>query len=161
MKIFLCLLFTVGFLGISSAQLEVDSEAEIISHRVLLGQTVRLIAVKYLVTPAEIYRLNKFAVEGVSEGMLLQIPIRKINFAARDSVSTSGSRSHSRKALHNANPDKRNSRILSEHIVLKGETLSKISKKYGVLVADLKRANADLNQRELRAGETIIIPAKE
>ena len=51
-----------------------DDNVEIITHRVALGETMLTIAKKYLVQPSEIYKLNKKANDGVSEGMLLYIP---------------------------------------------------------------------------------------
>ncbi|MFC4740296.1 LysM peptidoglycan-binding domain-containing protein [Flavobacterium ponti] len=51
-----------------------DEEIEIISHKVALGETMLTISKKYLVSPTEIYRLNKKAIDGISEGMILYIP---------------------------------------------------------------------------------------
>jgi LysM repeat protein len=51
-----------------------DEQVEIISHKVALGETMLMISKKYLVSPTEIYRLNKKAVDGISEGMVLYIP---------------------------------------------------------------------------------------
>lgn len=52
-----------------------DQDVDIINHEVQLGESVRLISKKYLVDPAEIYKLNKFAVDGISQGMVLKIPV--------------------------------------------------------------------------------------
>lgn len=52
-----------------------EQEVDIIDHQVQFGETVRMISKKYLVDPAEIYKLNKFAVEGISQGMTLKIPV--------------------------------------------------------------------------------------
>lgn len=62
-----------------------DQEVDIITHEVKLGESVRLLSKKYLVDPAEIYKLNKFAVEGIKEGMVLQIPVpRKAGVPAKE-----------------------------------------------------------------------------
>ncbi len=45
------------------------------------------------------------------------------------------------------------------HKIKNGESLSSISKKYGVSIAELKRANGMTNDK-LRAGKTLKIPAK-
>ena len=45
------------------------------------------------------------------------------------------------------------------HKIKNGESLSSISKKYGVSIADLKKANGMKNDN-LRAGKTLKIPAK-
>ncbi len=48
-----------------------------VRHQVKLGETVKMLSKKYHVPPADIYRLNKFAVEGIREGMVLQIPAER------------------------------------------------------------------------------------
>jgi LysM repeat protein len=50
---------------------------EIVNHQVKLGETVRMIAVRYKVPPSEIYKLNKFAVDGIHQGQVLQIMVPK------------------------------------------------------------------------------------
>lgn len=58
-------------------------EVDIIDHQVKLGESVRLLSKKYLVDPSKIYELNRFAVDGISEGMILKIPVpRKPNTSA-------------------------------------------------------------------------------
>ncbi len=161
MRTLLCFLFAIGFIGIASAQTDDDSNIEIISHRVLLGETVRLISVKYLVTPADIYRLNRFAVDGIREGMLLQIPLEKSKAGRKETASENGHRSHSRKASRTVKADLTIKSELSEHIVESGETLSEISKNYGVSITEIKNANHQLDTRGLRAGETILVPSKD
>ena len=44
------------------------------------------------------------------------------------------------------------------HIVLKGETLTSISKQYNVPLAELAKANKDVNDRKLQIGQQLIIP---
>lgn len=69
---FLILVFTSkGF----SQNMKDAQRVRIVSHTVALGETVRMISKKYLVEPCEIYRLNKDAINGVSSGIVLRIPI--------------------------------------------------------------------------------------
>lgn len=152
MKIFLCLLFAISFFGKGYAQDE-SSDVVIISHRVLPGQTVRLISVKYLVTPADIYRLNKSALDGISQGMVLQIPISKSKIdrynqevAADNSVDSS---------INDTDTDK-----YVEHVVSSGETTSTIAEKYNITLTQLKAANSQLLRRDPTAGEKLNIPKK-
>ncbi|MES2484871.1 MAG: LysM domain-containing protein [Bacteroidota bacterium] len=49
----------------------------IITHNVQVGETVMLICKKYLVAPNDIYKLNPEAIDGISEGMVLNIPADK------------------------------------------------------------------------------------
>lgn len=64
-------------LMVFSLQTTIAQEFEMIRHQVQLGETVRMISRKYKVEPAEIYRLNKFAVDGISQGMVLQLLVPK------------------------------------------------------------------------------------
>jgi len=54
-----------------------EAEEEFTYHTVQKGETIALIYKKYLVDPKAIYKLNKEAVDGVSEGMVLKIPVSK------------------------------------------------------------------------------------
>ena len=58
---------------VCSIESAVSQEFELIRHQVQMGETVKMLSKKYHVEPSEIYRLNKFAVEGISQGMVLQI----------------------------------------------------------------------------------------
>ncbi len=69
-----------------SLQIAFGQEYKIISHEVQLGETVRMLSKKYRVEPSEIYRLNKFAVDGIREGMVLQIPIEQKEAPASETV---------------------------------------------------------------------------
>jgi len=44
------------------------------------------------------------------------------------------------------------------HVVAKGDTLSTIATKYGVSVADLRKANHIQDERKLPVGQTLTIP---
>ncbi len=48
---------------------------EVINHRVALGETVVLLAKKYVIRPSDIYEFNPDAVEGISPGIILKIPV--------------------------------------------------------------------------------------
>ncbi|GGB73851.1 hypothetical protein GCM10007424_12180 [Flavobacterium suaedae] len=54
-----------------------EASEKIIIHKVALGETIVLIAKKYLVRPSDIYEINPDAVEGIGPGMLLKIPVDK------------------------------------------------------------------------------------
>lgn len=59
---------------------ESNSEKETITttqHKVLMGETVMLICKKYVVSPEDIYELNPEAVDGISPGMVLIIPVEE------------------------------------------------------------------------------------
>ncbi|AXG75076.1 LysM peptidoglycan-binding domain-containing protein [Flavobacterium arcticum] len=64
---------------------EKQETEEVINHRVTLGETVALIARRYVIRPSDIYELNPDAVEGIAPGVFLRIPIGR-------SMSTKGSK---------------------------------------------------------------------
>ncbi|MFP9099323.1 LysM peptidoglycan-binding domain-containing protein [Flavobacterium sp. RHBU_24] len=56
-----------------------DEVVNVVSHKVLMGETVMLIAKKYHITPKDIYELNPDATKGISYNMMINIPADKIN----------------------------------------------------------------------------------
>lgn len=44
------------------------------------------------------------------------------------------------------------------HVVIKGETLTSIAKHYSIALADLKKANKEVDDRKLQIGQTLTIP---
>lgn len=46
-----------------------------------------------------------------------------------------------------------------KHVILKGETLTSIAKHYNISLADLLKANKDINERKLQIGQSISLPA--
>lgn len=70
-NLILVFIFLLSFQFVFSQE---DDNVEIITHKVALGETMLMISKKYLVQPSEIYKLNKKANDGVSEGMILYIP---------------------------------------------------------------------------------------
>lgn len=49
--------------------------------------------------------------------------------------------------------------VPTTHVVAKGETFSSIAHDYKVSVASLKSANSTVDERKLRVGQTLVIPA--
>ncbi len=151
MKNSLCFLFVLSFFSIGFSQTNENSDIEIISHRVLPGQTVRLISLKYFVTPADIYRLNKSAVEGINQGMILQIPLASER-AAKYKADTAD------KSLEK-NDIPSSSDNLKQHTVGDAETSSSIAEKYNITITQLTRANSQLLGRNPQSGEILNIPS--
>lgn len=82
-KLLLSISFSLA-LGFSHAQTAPDQQNQtenvqenIISHRVMMGETVSLLAKKYKMTPQDIYEYNPEAVEGISQNMALRIPLHR------------------------------------------------------------------------------------
>jgi len=53
-------------------------DTPVLRHKVQLGETVVMIARKYMVKPQDIYEINPDAVDGLKPNMLLKIPADKI-----------------------------------------------------------------------------------
>jgi LysM repeat protein len=151
-----------------------DQEVEIVNHEVQLGESVRLISKKYLVDPAEIYKLNKFAVEGISQGMVLKIPVpKKESVIAQQEENPAQpeivSPAETQKAIEEKKPAAETVQKTAEptavvrtsaitYTVEPKETLYSLSKKFGISVDELKSYNPQLD-KGLKIGQVIRIPA--
>ncbi|RYG52057.1 MAG: LysM peptidoglycan-binding domain-containing protein, partial [Chitinophagaceae bacterium] len=124
----------------------VDKDVTIISHTVAMGETVKLISKKYLVTPLAIYKLNKAAVDGVQPGMTLQIPIPN-------------SRRSGKADLADVSQNKPSEPEQIQHNVGKGETMASIAARYNISEDELKAANPQAASRKLHVEETLNIPS--
>lgn len=187
-KLFVFLFIVVFFVSASAQE---TGEIQIINHEVMQGETVRMLSKRYLVTPSDIYKLNPFAVDGISKGMVLQIPSHKkptendlrtasavqkkataaieidaVNSAdvkaveaIMDSLSVAPDRTEA--AGKTVSTDEKSSGNPAKHKVMPGETLSSISRKYGVTVDEIKNANSNLLARGLQSGQVIEIPGSD
>ena len=54
-----------------------DEDEELVSHKVALGETIALISKKYKVKPSDIYEYNPDATQGVTQNVVLHIPIHR------------------------------------------------------------------------------------
>ena len=170
---FLVVLTEIHVLG----QTKRDQETDIINHEVQFGESVRLISKKYLVDPAEIYKLNKFAVEGITQGMILKVPVPhkeevisaeqqpQINTATQIVTETVPEPIASEKAITARSEGKttRNVAVINRnsgisHTVLAKETLFSLSRKYEVSVDEIKLSNPDIVKNGLQIGQVINIP---
>ncbi len=160
-----------------------DQEVDIIDHQVQLGESVRLISKKYLVDPAEIYKLNKFAVEGISQGMVLKIPIPKKEVAVKEIASTGNDDTATNQndgviqketttevvkenPIPTSNNDIRKIVITERktevnHKVVAKETLFSLARDYNISVDEIKQNNADVLKNGLKIGQIIKIPKEK
>jgi LysM repeat protein len=112
-----------------------------ITHKVEKGETVIQIAMKYKVTPFDIYQLNPDVQNGLKPNVVLLIPNKSSSKISSIPIKT------------NVQP--------STHLVTPKETLYGIEKKYGVSDEDLKTANPFIEKEGLQIGQTLVIPVKE
>ncbi|MEL1242964.1 hypothetical protein AAEO56_01710 [Flavobacterium sp. DGU11] len=65
----------------SSEDVYVEEEAEpgafFIDHKVMQGEQMAMISRKYMVAPGDIYLYNNDAVNGITKGMTIKIPLHK------------------------------------------------------------------------------------
>ena len=155
-----------------------EQEVDIISHEVKLGESVRMLSKKYLVDPAEIYKLNKFAVDGISEGMMLQIPVpRKAGSTVKELESSSkveidnDQREKQETVVVETVPQKQVAALAGEikqiiitedktevnHKVLPKETLFSLARDYNVSVDDIKSNNPEVAKNGLQIGQVLKI----
>lgn len=118
----------------------VFSQEKNITHKVSKGETITQIALKYKVTPFDIYQLNPDAQSGLKPNSILLIPKKN------DKLVTGSKK--------NLNPQ------INTHLVLPKETLFGIEKKYGISDEDLKKANPIIEREGLKIGQILIIPSK-
>lgn len=144
-----------------------------ITHKVAAGETLASIAHTYGVSIADIKRWNSLSRNTVRTGR--QLRIVTADTSAQTPASTASSATAAAvdpapaqpQQQHQPAPKQQTSRQekkkqaaprTSNHNIANGETLSSIAKKYGVSVADLKKANG-LSNDNIRAGKTLKIPA--
>jgi LysM repeat protein len=118
----------------------VFSQEKPITHKVEKGETIIQIAMKYKVTPFDIYQLNPDVLNGLKLNSVLLIPNKS---SSKISIS----------------PAKTNVQPLT-HLVTPKETMYGIEKKYGVSGEDLRRANPFIEEEGLQIGQTLVIPVK-
>jgi LysM repeat protein len=178
MKKMALLLFIVFSLQITIAQ-----EFEMIRHQVALGETVKMISKKYKIEPAEIYRLNKFAVDGISQGQVLQLIVEKkelppTQVVAETETTVLPPQSDEENSMTTTKTvtttTVRKKKTVAEeppidaavelgagsavtHTVSRGETLSGIAVQYGLSVADIKSQNEKVLKRGLQPGQILAI----
>ncbi|MBP6180512.1 MAG: LysM peptidoglycan-binding domain-containing protein [Flavobacterium sp.] len=118
----------------------VFSQGKNITHKVEKGETISQIAIKYNVTPYNIYQLNPDAQSGLKPNSVLLIPKSDVK----------------QKTIVQAKPIVKT----TTHLVEPKETLYGIEKKYGISDEDLKKSNPSLEKEGLKIGQTLVISSK-
>lgn len=188
MRNFVLSLLVVFLCQVGIAQGNKSQEVEMVSHTVQMGETVRMLSKKYLVNPSEIYRYNKFAVDGISNGMVLQIPVpKKEPVIQEEPVVENQSETASENEVQSQEPVAEvekpktvrqkpkskpvtgkpvaeksepviNSDSEREHTIVAGETLYSLSRTYNVPVEDIKQRNTEAVKKGLKVGQVVKIP---
>ena len=152
-----------------------EQEVDIVNHEVELGESVRLLSKKYLVDPSEIYKLNKFAVDGISQGMVLKIPVPRKEGApekqqvAEEVKETASTEREKQEVKVTERVDTKRSdseikpNLIAEdktevnHKVLPKETLYSLAREYNVTVDDIKSNNPEIANSGLQIGQVLKI----
>lgn len=125
------------------AQRRDERKIKQVTHLVRSGQSLRSIAKKYGVTPADIRAENKLKRStSIYVGLLLKIPVS----------NTPKPRGAAARALPKGGA--------SHHRVKRGDSLWTISKTYGVSMNRLRAANGLRGRVRLRLGQKLVIPRK-
>jgi len=141
MKYYFALLSLVFFVTFSAF-----SQEKVIKYTVSSGETVNQIAVKFKITPYDIYQLNPDARNGVKPNTVLLIPttVSKVTANKTETTSTKVA-ANSKEIIHEVQPK---------------ETFYSIEKKYGVSDEALKAANPGLEKTGVQIGQKLVIPGK-
>lgn len=164
MGMFLC----VSLLGVAQNK---DQEVHMVSHTVQMGETVRMLSKKYLVDPAEIYHYNKFAVDGIKQGMTLQIPVPvkdtppPAEVASEPDPQQTQQEPQPETAVAQAPAPKKTKTVKvvdrsnqTQHTVQPGETLYALSRQYGISVDEIRMSNPNVG-KALKVGQVVQIPS--
>lgn len=134
-----------------------------ITHKVKPGETLASIAETYDVTAAQIKSWNRLRRNAVRTGQILRINTAAAPVGGESLADTSVPAEQIPAPAHKSSKSKKakaaKTPAASTHKLRSGESLSSLSKKYGVSIAEIKKANG-MKSDNLRAGETIKIPGK-
>ena len=151
-----------------------------IIHKVKAGENLSSIAALYEVTPESIKTSNSLSRNAVRVGQQLRITTSSSQAVMENTVaavtksqqtapasttrqqatSTQKQQQTAKKQQTQQKKTNTQAKNPSSHQIKSGENLSSIAKKYGVSVADLKKAN-NMTSDKIQAGKSIKIPAKK
>lgn len=131
------LLMCFAFIGMSFGAF---AQQNFIKHKVESGETVTKIAQKYQITPANIFKLNPDAQNGLQADMILLIPKGQGVIIRKSDGFTAEHKTHTISAK---------------------ETIYGLTKLYNVTESELEKSNPGLLANGLKIGEQLVIPTKK
>ncbi len=117
-----------------------------VAYRVRSGDTLDSIARRWHITPGEIYTSNRLRTEHLRAGQKLVLTVPNVQRASIQQASNTSARGQASAAASSF-----------IHTVKKGETVSSISKRYGVTPESLRSANR-LSGNTIRVGQRLRVP---
>jgi LysM repeat protein len=148
--IFILLFFINLTSGQTASNFDI-SKHKVVLHKVTLGETMLIISKKYLVNPTEIYKVNKFSVDGLERSLILKIPNTSIMPDDKNRVNLnafSDSNKSKQGLLEFTYPYYFQPIEALKHFVISGETVYQIAQKYNFSVSQLLK----LNKEQLKNG---------
>lgn len=170
-------------------KVEQVSQDDVKVHRVAMGETMTLIAKKYMVMPQDIYDINPGSAEGLSAGMVLKIPVgKKVKVEAEQknldyqlvdaSEIVRQKEKKQQQEIYPVETKAKKTPVVQEsvtqaqpamqpeadiqnisHDVRPGETLSGLANKYNTTISAITATNEKTLRRGLQAGQKLVIPA--
>lgn len=145
-----------------------QGKPSVVVHKVAPGESLASIAEKYGVSPVDIKSSNNLRRNAVRVGQQLRITTtmpgyENTSVASTASRASSASKTKGSKSSAKSTPATTKAaakKATPSYKIKNGESLSTISKRYGVSVAEIKKANG-MSSDNLRAGKTLTIPAKK
>jgi LysM repeat protein len=128
------------FFAFIATNFSVFAQQNFIQHKVEKGETMTKIAQKYQITPANIFKLNPDAQNGLKLDMILLIP-KGNGVIIRESDA--------------------NATDIKTHLVSAKETIYGLTKLYNVTELELQKANPGLAENGLKIGDELNIPTKK
>lgn len=150
-----------------------QSSGTTLTHKVQKGETLASIASKYGVAASQIRAWNHLRRNNVRTGQTLKImgvpeetaskslaPLREESPASTQRTPLTASASKAKGKKEKAQwATRQTAPKTTDHTIKSGESLTSISKKYGVTIDELRAANG-MKGDNLRAGNTLKIPSK-
>lgn len=145
-----------------------QGKPSVVMHKVVAGETLSSIAEQYGVTIAEIKESNNLRRNAVRVGQQLRIATNSPQGVVESTVAAvngkkaaaePAKKTTTAKKTSAANSTKKAAANPTTHKLKNGDSLSSLSKKYGVSIDAIKKANG-MTSDKLRAGQTIKIPPK-
>jgi LysM repeat protein len=143
------------------------------THKVLSKETLYGIAKQHHISIEDLYKVNpNLEKEGLKIGQTIKVPSTAVeDFAVTKDAEkpieikkpNASKENVSKEKIVVASKTGNKTEIPTEGIeyeVLPKETLYSIAKKYGIKIADLQKANSELENTSLKVGQKIILPVK-
>lgn len=172
-------------LQMQQQQVKQEVSDQVAIHRVAPGETVVLVAKKYMVLPKDIYELNPDAINGINAGMGLRIPVNRkvkteieaknldyevvdISEIRKAPVAKTQLTAQYAQALPKQQPAEVKQTTAAEatpvaevsHSVKPGETLTALAEKYNTTIKAITEANTTKLKKGLQAGQSLVIPSQ-